>query len=179
MARRTGPTVIKYVESISANSTATASMNFQQTFVGTRPAPAVSSYTSRGPAPSFPGILKPDVMGPGTLVLAAWNPTLPTSGINSLLLSSDYNIISGTSMSCPHASGIAALLKGAHPEWSPAAIRSAMMTTASPDDNSLRAIRDAGQGFEIATPLAMGSGQVRPNRALDPGLYTMRLHETT
>ncbi|KAI8549942.1 hypothetical protein RHMOL_Rhmol06G0064500 [Rhododendron molle] len=164
-----GRAVIKYVESNGAN--ATASINFQQTFVGTKGAPAVAAYTSRGPAPSFPGILKPDVMAPGTLVLAAWNPTLATAGIESnLALSSDYNIISGTSMACPHASGVVALLKGAHPKWSPAAIRSAMVTTANPKDNTLHPIRDIGQGFDIATPLSMGAGQVRPNMALDPGL---------
>ncbi|KAF7141602.1 hypothetical protein RHSIM_Rhsim06G0052500 [Rhododendron simsii] len=169
ISSKDGRAVIKYVESNGANST--ASMSFQQTFVGTKGAPAVAAYTSRGPAPSFPGILKPDVMAPGTLVLAAWNPTLVTARIESnLALSSDYNIISGTSMACPHASGIAALLKGAHPKWSPAAIRSAMVTTASPNDNTLHPIRDIGQGFDIATPLAMGAGQVRPNMALDPGL---------
>lgn len=72
-------------------------------------------------------------------------------------------------MSCPHASGLAALLKGTHPEWSPAPIRSVMMTTANPLDNSQQQIRDVGTDFDVATPLAMGAGQVDPNRALNPG----------
>ncbi|KAM7514349.1 hypothetical protein LguiA_003932 [Lonicera macranthoides] len=160
--------VIKYAES-GVNPIAT--IKFQQTFVGVKPAPAVSTYTSRGPAPSYPGILKPDLMAPGTLVLAAWLPNGISSAIGpNIALSGDFNIISGTSMACPHSSGIAALLKGAHPEWSPAAIRSAMMTTANPFDNTESPIKDLGLDLEIATPLAMGAGQVDPNKALDPGL---------
>ncbi|KAK1392449.1 Subtilisin-like protease [Heracleum sosnowskyi] len=162
-----GLDVIKYAQSIARPS---ATITFQQTFVGTNFAPAVAAYTSRGPSPSYPGILKPDIMAPGTLVLASWIPNGPSSSIGpNIQLSSDFNAVSGTSMACPHASGLAALLKGAHPEWSPAAIRSAMMTTANPLNNLHQQIRDIGTGG-IATPLAMGSGQVDPNRSLNPGL---------
>ncbi|XP_059641321.1 subtilisin-like protease SBT3 [Cornus florida] len=164
--------VIKYAE--SAN-TATASIKFQQTKYGTKRAPVVASFSARGPALSCPTILKPDLMAPGILILAAWIPTARASAIGSnIALYSDYNMISGTSMSCPHASGIAALLKGAHPEWSPAAIKSAMMTTANPFDNTGNPIRHNSFNSE-ASPLAMGAGHVDPNRALDPGF----IYDTT
>ncbi|CAA2944785.1 subtilisin-like protease, partial [Olea europaea subsp. europaea] len=65
--------------------------------------------------------------------------------------------------------GIAALLKGAHIEWSPA-FRSAIMTTASPFDNTQNYILDLGLDRKFAAPLAMGAGQVKPNGALSSSL---------
>ncbi|KAK9911984.1 hypothetical protein M0R45_035861 [Rubus argutus] len=58
---------------------------------------------------------------------------------------------------CPHVSGLAALLKSAHPEWSLAAIKSAIMTTANPFVNTRNPIRDHDKTFESASPLAMGT----------------------
>ncbi|KAL3380673.1 hypothetical protein AABB24_001035 [Solanum stoloniferum] len=107
-------------------------------------------------------------MAPGALILAAVPPNIPSVSIENLQLTTDYELKSGTSMAAPHAAGIAAMLKGAHPDWSPSAIRSAMMTTANHLNSAQKPIRE-DHNF-VASPLGIGSGHVDPNRALDPGL---------
>lgn len=72
-------------------------------------------------------------------------------------------------MSCPHISGLAGLLKAAHPEWSPSAIKSALMTTAYNLDNTNSPLRDAADN-SLSNPHAHGSGHVDPQKALSPGL---------
>ncbi|KAF5191086.1 subtilisin-like protease [Thalictrum thalictroides] len=162
-----GQTVLDYIKN---SSNPKASMKFKMTELGTKPAPRAAAYSSRGPSLSCPGVLKPDLMAPGTLVLAAWPQTTPVTTLGSQSVYSNFNLLSGTSMSCPHTAGIAALIKEAHPEWSPAAIRSALMTTADAVDNTGDPIKDIGDSYRVASPLARGSGQVNPNKALDPGL---------
>lgn len=79
-------------------------------------------------------VVQPDISAPGVNILAAWPPeTAPTvrpSGkFNEEEEGVKWNFQSGTSMSCPHISGVVALIKSVHPNWSPAAIRSAIITT--------------------------------------------------
>lgn len=162
--------VVKYV---SRSSSPRASIEFQQTILGkeARAAPALSASSSKGPGRMYEGILKPDIMAPGVLILAAYNPQISGARIgNTIDLPTNYTLLSGTSMACPHVSGTAALLKAAHPDWSPAAIQSAMMTTAYILDNTGQPIKDTGLDNTNATPLGIGSGHVDPNRALNPGL---------
>ncbi|KAK1427422.1 hypothetical protein QVD17_16107 [Tagetes erecta] len=158
------------------NGEGTASMKFHGTRLGTKPAPKVASYSSRGPSYSCPVVLKPDITAPGSLILASWPDRVSPASIKTDVgagteqLYSNFNLLSGTSMSCPHASGVAALIKAAHPHWTPSAIRSAMMTTSEILDNTRGPIQDIGDHNNPATPLAMGSGHVAPNKALNPGL---------
>lgn len=73
--------------------------------------------------------MQPDITAPGVDILAAWPPMSPSSIYYADTRSVNYNIISGTSMSCPQASGAATHVKAAHPNWSPAAIKSVLTTT--------------------------------------------------
>ncbi|CAN1277940.1 Subtilisin-like protease 3 [Linum perenne] len=97
----------------------------------------------------------------GLNILAAWGQSVDNS-------TNSFNIVSGTSMSCPHLSGVAALLKAAHMDWSPAAIKSAILTTAYTVDLSGKPI--SSEQNSPATVFDMGAGHVNPPRALDPGL---------
>lgn len=75
--------------------------------------------------------VQPDITAPGIGILAAWPPKTPPTLLPGDHRSIEWNFQSGTSMSCPHVAGVMALLQSAHPDWSPAAIRSAIMTTGS------------------------------------------------
>lgn len=146
---------------INSTNEPTTTILFKGTVIGDSLTPAVVFFSSRGPSQESPGILKPDIIGPGVNILGAW----PVSIDNKI---PPYNVVSGTSMSCPHLSGIAALLKSAHPEWSPAAIKSAMMTTANTVNLAGKPILD--ERLLPADIFATGAGHVNPNKANDPGL---------
>lgn len=149
---------------INSMSTPVAMILFKGTVIGGQDAPAITSFSSRGHSLSSPGILKPDIIGPGVSILAAW----PISLENNTNKKSTFNVISGTSMSCPHLSGIAALQRRAHPDWSPAAIKSAIMTTANLLNVNNDLILD--ERMLPADVFATGAGHVNPSRATDPGL---------
>lgn len=114
------------------------------------PVPQIAGFSARGPSPAADGdLLKPDLTAPGVSIVSAVAPPSDTGRL--------FDLASGTSMSTPHVAGLAALAHGVHPDWSPAEIKSAMMTTA-------RALEDD------AGPFAEGAGQVQPRAFLDPVL---------
>jgi subtilisin family serine protease len=151
---------------INNSDNPTASIVFNGTLLGTTPAPVVAYFSSRGPSTHSPGILKPDIIGPGVNIIAAWpfriGPVM-TDGKNMA-----FNTLSGTSMSAPHLSGIAAIIRTAHPDWSPAAIKSAIMTTSYVVDNNKKPILD--ETFNPAGHFSIGAGHVNPSQAVNPGL---------
>ncbi|URD78604.1 subtilisin-like protease [Musa troglodytarum] len=159
---------LKIKSYINSTASPTATIIFKGTAMNTPHSPAMASFSSRGPSQITPVILKPDITGPGVSVLAAW-PDITGPGVNILAAwTSAFEVFSGTSMSCPHLSGVAALIKKAHPDWSPAAIKSAIMTTAYATDNSRGPILDERR--LPADLFAVGAGHVDPPKAMDPGL---------
>ncbi|CAA0817216.1 Subtilase family protein [Striga hermonthica] len=155
---------------ITSTSSPTATISFEGTELGNPISPVVSYSSSRGPSGQAPGVLKPDIIGPGENILAGWSPLNPNN------LGIIFAIDSGTSMACPHISGVASLMKSAHPDWSAAAIKSAIMTTAYLVNAHGKPILD--EKLSPANIYATGAGHINPNRALDPGLvYDIAMDE--
>ncbi|XP_019187652.1 PREDICTED: subtilisin-like protease SBT4.15 [Ipomoea nil] len=122
-------------------------------------APFVPSFSARGPQTISLNILKPDLAAPGLSILAAYTALATMTGQVDDTRVVKYNVESGTSMATPHAAGAAAYVKTFHPDWSPAAIKSALMTTAK-----------AMKIKPIGAYLASGAGLIRPTKAVAPGL---------
>ncbi|KAJ3696203.1 hypothetical protein LUZ60_001580 [Juncus effusus] len=148
----------------SSKKNATASILFKGTFIGISPAPTVGYFSSRGPSNQTIGVLKPDIIGPVVSILAPW-PTFEEYGYNNEM---KFDISTGTSISAAHLSGIAALIKSIHPDWSAAMIKSAIMTTSDASDRDGNSIMD--EQHNPASFFAMGAGHVNPSKAAFPGL---------
>ncbi|XP_019419897.1 PREDICTED: subtilisin-like protease SBT5.6 [Lupinus angustifolius] len=160
---------LKIIQYIQSSPNPMAHFLPGKTVLKAKPAPSMASFSSRGPNIIDPYILKPDITAPGVYILAAWTeedgPTRMTFHDKRVV---KFNIFSGTSMSCPHVSAAAVLLKAIHPTWSSAAIRSALITTAVTTDNTGNPMTDETKN--PANPFAMGSGHFNPKKAADPGL---------
>ena len=126
-------------------------------------APVMSDSSSRGPNQGNLNILKPDITAPGNDIVAGWIDTTITQGQHDLMRfgvftpKSNATSISGTSMASPHVAGAAALLKQLNPSWSPAAIKSALMTTTT-------GVKRAN-GAEDTDRWGYGAGHLNPNAA--------------
>ncbi|RXH77981.1 hypothetical protein DVH24_039952 [Malus domestica] len=105
----------------------------------------------------------PNIAAPGVNILAATSPLYSfTEG--------GYAMMSGTSMSTSHVTGIVPLIKRMHPNWSPAAIKSAIVTTAWRNGPSGLPIFAEGSPQKLANSFDFGGGLVNPNGAAEPGL---------
>jgi subtilisin family serine protease len=123
--------------------------------LGTTPwAASMTFFSSRGPTPITPDLIKPDITAPGIQILAGNSPFPgPEAPAGEL-----FQAIAGTSMSSPHIAGIYALMKQAFgPTFPAAAAKSALMTSAHQN------VRDNDR-VTIATPFAMGAGHANPGK---------------
>ncbi len=108
----------------------------------------IASFSSRGPHVNLD--IKPDLVAPGVNIL---------SGIQD----GTYAPWGGTSMSAPHVTGAAALLLQLHPTWTPAQVKSALMSTAS------QTVLDTDETTR-ANVMTQGAGRIDLSNAGDPGL---------
>lgn len=162
---------------VAANAAPTAELSKAQVFLDT-PAPFLAGFSSRGPNVSNNSMLKPDIAAPGVSIVAALTPTTTAAEVTALkaggsTTKTGSGLLSGTSMASPHIAGVAALLKQQHPSWTPAMIRSAIMTSANDllaDGVTTPLPWTVGATAAGNTPFGQGAGHVAPNGASDPGL---------
>ena len=153
-----------YVTAQGASATATVGLSINLPGVT---APVMASFSSRGPNKADANIMKPDITGPGSAVIATNRPALSAAvrdqvAAGTLTAPWTNGSLSGTSMSSPHVAGSAALLRQMYPGWSPAAVKSALMTA-----NTL--VKVTG-GATDANRWGYGSGHLHPNGAIVPSL---------
>ncbi len=151
-----GMAIKAYIDSAGSGAMALINGGMRQRIPGSW----LADFSSRGPNPAAGDIIKPDVTAPGVNVLAGNSPT-PDLGAPGQLFQS----ISGTSMSSPHVAGVYALIKQAHPDWSPAMAKSALMTTSRQD-----VFKE--DGTTPADPFDMGAGHIDPGGRWGPGSIT-------
>ena len=119
---------------------------------GTRPdwGDIMADSSSRGPITNFE-MLEPDLVAPGTNILAAYSGP------------GEIDLMSGTSMASPHVAGSAAVMRSQFPDWSPAAIRSAIIMTA---------LAGTSVDYDLSpvTPFVYGNGRIDMSKAALAGL---------
>jgi subtilisin family serine protease len=118
----------------------------------------MTNFSSRGPLGDW---IKPDVTAPGMEILAGTTPDPHDEAVFSGPPGELFQSIAGTSMSSPHAAGVSALVKAAHPDWTPGQVKSALMTSSV--QNVLKE-----DGETRTDPFDRGAGSIRANRAVSP-----------
>ncbi len=124
----------------------------------------LADFSSRGPSSTFEGSLSPGISAPGVNIFAAYADEHP---FDDSPLSANWALESGTSMASPHVAGSMALVRQAHPAWTPAEVQSALQMTAS------RTVQYGATDYSPALPAGTyraGSGRVDVLAAVNAGL---------
>ncbi|MGJ7917489.1 S8 family serine peptidase [Massilia sp. LXY-6] len=164
-----GAAIKTYAQAQAQGST--AAMTTFVTGTSSVNAPVVASFSSRGPNRYDGNQLKPDLAAPGVDIIASVTPEMTAAQRANVVNGTAAPVnawasYQGTSMAAPHVAGIAALLKQQHPDWTPAMIKSALMTSATDTFPDTIASGDT-RGI---LPFGQGAGHINPNGASDPGL---------
>src|SRR3954453_4923922 len=120
----------------------------------------MAAFSSRGPLGDW---IKPVVTAPGVQVFAGTTPQPDQTTADNGPAGNLFMAIAGTSMSSPHSAGVSALVKAAHPTWTPPMIKSALMTS------SVQSVVKE-DGVTPADAFDMGAGSIRADRAVNPSL---------
>ncbi|WP_223668599.1 S8 family serine peptidase [Kangiella shandongensis] len=118
----------------------------------------MSSFSSGGHAylPEYREATAPGIVAPGTDIYSAFSDDQPFTLYPS---PTEFNMISGTSMSSPHIAGVLTLIKQAHPDWTPSEVMSALQLTAYDDFSPV-----------ATNPWQRGSGLAQADKAIHSGL---------
>jgi subtilisin family serine protease len=114
-----------------------------------------AEFTAIGPRHND-SVLKPDISAPGEAIVSAGSG-LGDGGTQN----------GGTSMASPYTAGVAALVLEKHPTWSPAAVKAAIVNTATTS------------GFAGYDPVLAGSGQIKPRNAVSTVAYASLANGTS
>jgi subtilisin family serine protease len=131
----------------------------------------VALFSSRGPSVDF--AIKPEIVAPGVGIVSS----IPGGGSVAA---------NGTSMATPHVTGVAALLKSLHGDWSPAELKSAIVTASVPLEEDVMvagagrvdAMRAAAAGT-IVSPTVVSFGQMDHKAAVWSTSRTFTLRNVT
>ena len=119
----------------------------------------IANFSSRGPVTANWQI-KPDLVAPGVDIIS----TVPDG----------YASLQGTSMAAPYVAGVLAVLKQAHPTWTPAQLKAALLTQATRLSN--QAPIEQGMG-EVNLTESLQTPVLIENSTINFGLIDQRINE--
>ncbi len=136
---------------LSSGSGHTATISASFTDVDDTYGDRMAAGSSRGPNLPAPDVIKPDLIAPGSDILAAYRDP------------EQYNVIGGTSMASPHGAGAGILMRALYPDWTESQIQSAIMSTAISD----QALKE--DWVTDADPFDSGNGRIFVSNAARAG----------
>ena len=122
-----------------------------------------ASWSSQGTTQD--GYSKPDVLAPGAHIVSTLAPGSAFAGLcPTCVTDGSYFQASGTSLAAPLVAGIAADLIGAHPDWTPAMVKGAIVNTAIP-------LRSGGGEINGRAAYWAGGNQLSSDQNLTPNQF--------